>query len=258
MSVDPDEFGGRIALVTGAAGQGIGRAIAARLCAGGARVVITDIHKGRVADVTAELANTAAPGTVFGKHLDVSDTDAIEAVMREVHDEIGPVQLLVNNAAYNVMAPIWDYTLEDWRHVMDVNLNGPWLLSKFAMIQMRAAGGGAIANISTVAPDIGGLGLEGPYAVSKGGLNVLTRSCAHEGGPHGIRANTVTMGVVRGTRFADVLHPELAEDARKTTPLGRLPDPADIAETTAFLLSERARSITGETINVSAGGIMRY
>jgi len=258
MKVDPDEFGGRVALVTGAAGQGIGRAIAARLCAGGARVVITDIHPGRVVDVTAELAAASEPGTVFGWPLDVSDANAVDHVMAQVREEVGPVQMLVNNAAYNVMAPIWEYTLEDWRHVMDVNLNGPWLLSKIAMIQMRAAGGGAIVNISTVAPDIGGLGLEGPYAVSKGGLNVLTRSCAHEGGPFGIRANTVTMGIVRRTRFAEVLQPQLTADAERSTPLGRLPDPGDIAETTAFLLSERARSITGETLNVSAGGIMRY
>ena len=258
MKLDPDEFGGRVALVTGAAGQGIGRAIAARLCAGGARVVVTDIHPGRVVDVTAELATTSEPGTVFGWPLDVSDANAVDRVMGQVLEEVGPVQILVNNAAYNVMAPIWEYTLEDWRHVMDVNLNGPWLLSKTAMIQMRPAGGGAIVNVSTVAPDIGGLGLEGPYAVSKGGLNVLTRSCAHEGGPFGIRANTVTMGIVRGTRFSEVLQPDLAADAERSTPLGRLPDPGDIAETTAFLLSERARSITGETINVSAGGIMRY
>jgi NAD(P)-dependent dehydrogenase (short-subunit alcohol dehydrogenase family) len=142
--------------------------------------------------------------------------------------------------------------------VMDTNVNGPWYLSKVFMTQMRAAGGGAIVNVSTVAPDCGGMGLEGPYAVSKGGLNTLTRSCAHEGGPHGIRANTVTMGMVRGTRFSDVLHPEILEDAMRTSPMGGLPHADDIAEAVAFLASERARFITGETLNVAGGSFMRY
>lgn len=253
-----EEFAGHVALVTGAAGQGIGRAIARRLLAGGARVVVTDVHPARTEKVTAELAAEVQDGQVLGRVLDVRDMAQASAVMDEVRDSFGPVQMLVNNAAYNVMAPIWDYKLEDWREVMEVNLNGPWWLTKLAMIQMRDAGGGAIVNISTVAPDIGGHGLEGPYAVSKGALNVLTRSCAHEGGPFGIRVNTVTMGVVTGTRFTDVLHPDLAEDAVKSTPLGRLPTAADIADATAFLLGPAARSITGETINVAAGNFMRY
>ena len=173
-------------------------------------------------------------------------------------NELGPVQILVNNAAYNVMAPIWDYDPDDWARVMDTNVNGPWYLSKICMTQMRDAGGGAIVNVSTVAPDCGGMGLEGPYAVSKGGLNTLTRSCAHEGGLHGIRANTVTMGMVRGTRFSDVLHPEILEDALKTSPMGDLPHATDIAEAVAFLASDRARFITGETLNVAGGSFMRY
>lgn len=255
---ETEEFRNRVAVVTGAAGQGIGRAIAVRLLAGGARVVITDAHAGRVTSVVEELSAGAAAGAVSGLQLDVGDDAAIERVMTEVHETLGPVQMLVNNAAYNIMAPIWDYKPEDWRRVMDVNLNGPWLLSKIAMTQMRAHGGGAIVNVSTVAPDCGGLGIEGPYAASKGGLNVLTRSCAHEGGPFNIRVNTVTMGMVEGTRFADVLHPELVTEAKASAPLGRLPHADDIAEAAAFLLSDRARAITGETLNVSAGGMMRY
>ena len=136
-------------------------------------------------------------------------------------DELGPISILVNNAAYNVMAPIWDYDPDDWDRVMATNVDGPWYLSKVAMVQMREAGGGSIVNISTVAPDCGGMGLEGPYAVSKGGLNVLTRSCAHEGGPYGIRCNTVTMGLVRGTRFTDVHHPEMVPERGGGRPAGR-------------------------------------
>jgi 3-oxoacyl-[acyl-carrier protein] reductase len=254
-----DDFSGRVALVTGAAGQGIGRAVAARLSAGGADVVVTDLHPGRVERVTEELVAQAPSGRrVIGRVLDVTDLDAIEGVMKDVAAELGPVQILVNNAAFNVMGDIWDYRPDDWRKVMDTNVNGPWYLSKIAMLQMREAGGGVIVNISTVAPDCGGLGLEGPYAVSKGGLNVLTRSCAHEGGRFGIRCNNVTMGLVRGTRFTDVLHPDLLPDAIAAAPLGALPHADDIAEAVAFLACDRSRFITGETLNVAAGQFMRY
>jgi NAD(P)-dependent dehydrogenase (short-subunit alcohol dehydrogenase family) len=260
MKFDAGEFTGQVALVTGAAGQGIGRAIAARLLAGGADVVVTDAHAGRVDKVTSDLAGEARDGQrVAGKVLDVTDFAQADAVADEVLRELGPVGILVNNAAYNVMVPIWDCRPEDWAHVMDVNLNGPWYLSKIFMKQMRdAGGGGVVLNISTVAPDSGAHGREAPYAVSKGGLNTLTRSCAHEGGPFDIRVNTITMGVVTGTRFSDVLHPDLISEAVKNAPLGRLPHATDIAEAAAFLASDRARCITGETLNVAAGSYMRY
>src|SRR6516164_7228959 len=226
-----DEFRGRVALVTGSAGQGIGRAIATRLCAGGAHTVVTDVHPARVERVTEELAAAA---------------------------ELGPIQILVHNAAYNVMGPIFTYRPEDWTRVMDTNLHGPWYLTKVAMLQMRDAGGGVIVSISSVAPENGGNGLESPYTVSKAGLNALARSCAHEGGPHGIRSNIVTMGFVRGTRFSDVLHPDMLAEESSANPLGELPHADDIAEAVAFLASDRARHITGETLNVDSGGYMRY
>ncbi|MUM32847.1 SDR family oxidoreductase, partial [Mycolicibacterium sp. CBMA 361] len=93
---------------------------------------------------------------------------------------------------------------------------------------------------------------------SKGGLNVLTRCCAHEGGPFGIRVNTLTMGVVTGTRFIDVLHPEIAAEELAASPLRRLPDVSDIVEAATFLLSDRSRATTGEIVNVAAGRHMRY
>jgi NAD(P)-dependent dehydrogenase (short-subunit alcohol dehydrogenase family) len=126
------------------------------------------------------------------------------------------------------------------------------------MLQMRDAGGGVIVAVSSVAPDNGGKGIESPYTVSKGGLNALMRSCAHEGGPYGIRCNIVTMGFVRGTRFAEVLHPEMVAAERALNPLGELPHADDIAEAVAFLASDRARYVTGETLNVDSGGYMRY
>jgi 3-oxoacyl-[acyl-carrier protein] reductase len=145
---------------------------------------------------------------------------------------------------------VWDWSVQ-------VNLSGPWYLCRRALPVMRDSGrGGVVVNVSTYATDVGGNGLESPYAIAKGGLNVLTRSVAHEGGPYGIRAVTVSMGVVTGTKFIDD-HPEILArpDARGVLPW--LPSAADIAETIAFLASDRARCITGESVNVSSGSYMR-
>lgn len=251
------EYTGRVALVTAAAGQGIGRAIATRLAADGATVIVTDSHPKRVSTVAAEIAEHTG-ATVYGQHLDVGVREDITRVTDWVLREVGPISMLVNNAAHNEMGSIFDYDPQVWERVMAVNLTGPWLLSKHTMTQMRDAGrGGVILNISTYAPDLGGLGLETPYAVSKGGLNVLTRCCAHEGGPFGIRVNTLSMGVVTGTRFIDVLHPELREAEMAKSPLARLADVSDIVETAVFLISEKSRATTGEILNIAAGTHMR-
>ena len=174
----------------------------------------------------------------------------------EVTRTLGPVQILVNNAAVNVIGSIFDYDPEHWDWCVRVNLSGPWYLCRAVMPQMRDAGGGVIVNVSSYAADVGGGGIEAPYAITKGGLNVLTRSCAHEGGPFGIRAVTVATGIVTGTKFIDD-HPEILESPGNLGPLGSYPDAGDVAEAIAFVASDRARTITGEILNVAAGAYMR-
>lgn len=250
------EFGGRVALVTAAAGKGIGQAIARRLAAGGATVVVTDIHEARTHRVAAEIAADHPGATVVGHPMDAGDRDGIDAVLGEVTRELGPVQILVNNASINVMGSIYEFDPADWDWCVRVNLSGPWYLCRRIMPLMREAGGGAIVNIGSYAPDVGGFGLEAPYAITKGGLNVMTRSCAHEGGPYGIRANCISMGLVAGTKFVDD-HPDVVAMPGMVGPLGALPSTEDIAETAAFLASDRARCITGEIVNVAGGSYMR-
>jgi NAD(P)-dependent dehydrogenase (short-subunit alcohol dehydrogenase family) len=251
-----NEFGGRIALVTAAAGAGVGQATARRLAAGGARVVVTDIHERRTREVSTAIADAYPDTTVIGLPLDAGDRGQIEAVVAEVTRSLGPVQILVNNAAVNVIGSIFDYDPENWDWCLRVNLSGPWYLCRAVMPLMRDAGGGVIVNVSSYAPDVGGAGIEAPYAIAKGGLNVLTRSCAHEGGPFAIRAVTVAMGVVRGTKFIDD-RPELLEQANAESPMGTTATATDVAEAIAFLASDRARHITGESLNVAAGSYMR-
>src|SRR5271166_6782233 len=189
--VDPAEFAGRVALVTAAAGKGIGQAVARRLAAGGARVAVTDIHPGRTETVTAQIAADYPAATVAGYPLDAGDRDQIDAVVDAVTASLGPVQILVNNAAVNVVGSIFGYDPADWDRVVRVNLTGPWYLCRQVMPLMRDAGGGAIVNVSSNAADEGGgFGQEPVYAITKAGLNAMTRACAHDGGPYNIRVNT--------------------------------------------------------------------
>ncbi|OHV29897.1 3-oxoacyl-ACP reductase [Pseudofrankia sp. EUN1h] len=243
-------------LVTAAAGGGIGEATARRFAAAGATVVVTDAHRGRTEAVAARLAREHRHATVVGHQLDVGSRAAIDIVVETVLADHGAVDVLVNNAAFNRMGGHFDYDPADWDRAVEINLSGPWYLCRRLLPAMRDRRRGVVVNVSSYAPDVGGNGLESPYAITKGGLNVLTRSVAHEGGPFGIRAVTVAMGVVGGTRFIDQ-HPEIIEDPGNRGPLPWMPTAGDIAETIAFLASDRARCVTGESVNVASGAYMR-
>lgn len=250
------EFDGKVALVTAAAGLGIGQATARRLASAGAKVVVTDIHPGRTTKVVDAMTTDYPDTEIVGHPLDAGDRGQIDAVVQAVIAQFGRIDIVVNNAAVNILGPIFDYAAEDWDRVMDVNISGPWYLARRVLPHMREQRSGVVINVTSYAGDVGGAGIETPYAVSKGALNTLTRCLAHEGGPFGIRANSVSPGLVDGTKFL-MDHPELRERPDAQSPLGSLPHKDEIAEAIAFLASPRAAHITGEILNITAGTYMR-
>jgi NAD(P)-dependent dehydrogenase (short-subunit alcohol dehydrogenase family) len=247
------EFEGRVSLVTAAAGAGIGRATARRLAQGGAAVAVTDAHGGRTAETTEALV------AEFGDHiagypLDVADRSRVDAVLARVSRDLGPLDILVNNAAINIAGPLSSYRVEDWQRVMDVDLNACFYLVRQVLPGMMERRRGVIVNVASVAGWLGGRDGEGPYAAAKAALLALTRSVAAEGGPCGVRCNAVAPGLI-GSRCSEEDASLQAEIER--TPLRRQGRPEEVASCIAFLASDRSSFVTGEAINVSGGWYMR-
>jgi NAD(P)-dependent dehydrogenase (short-subunit alcohol dehydrogenase family) len=164
------------------------------------------------------------------------------------------VDVLVNNAAINVLAPLSRYETDDWDRVMAVDLDAAFYLIRRALPGMLERGQGSIVNITSVAAFLGNV-QEGPYAAAKAGLHALTRSVAVEGGPRGVRCNAVATGIIESRfvqRYAEAMEPE-----KQRTPLRRFGRPEEVAELVAFLVSERSAFITGEVINISGGWYLR-
>jgi NAD(P)-dependent dehydrogenase (short-subunit alcohol dehydrogenase family) len=246
-------FEGRVALVTGAAGGGIGEATARRLAREGAVVAVTDAHAARTHAAVQALRADPRSGVVIGHPLDVGDRRQIDDVIRAVEDQVGTVDILVNNAAVNVLGPLSDYEADSWDRVMDVDLHGCWYLMRTLLPRMMDAGRGSIVNISSVASYLGGGG-EGAYAAAKAGLQSLTRTAASEGGPYGVRVNAVAAGIV-STRFVQANLDRLAPEMERV-PLRRFAGPDEIANVVAWLVAEESSYVTGAVINASGGWYM--
>lgn len=243
-------FDGRVALVTGAGGAGMGSAICHRLAREGAAIVAVEQHERRAEQIGEQLrAEHDVP--VRACTADVSDRDAIDALIEEATGELGPIDILVNNAAINPQGSIFDYDPDTFDQVIQVDLNACWYLIRRTIGAMRELGRGSIVNISSVAAYNGGRGREAPYSAAKAGLLEITRSVAIEAGPHGIRCNAIAPGII-ASKFTEKHAERLQADA-DATPLRRHGRASEIANVVAFLVSEESSYITGEVINVSGG-----
>lgn len=237
-----------IALVTGAA-QGIGFACAKALASDGFRVVLSDIQKDRVTEAAAQLGNGAV-----AYHCDMSDTDQINALFDKIETDVGPVHTLVNNAGVAMPGEFLSYDLDDFRKVIDINVTGVFLATQRAGRGMVKHGlSGSIINMSSINAEVAIPAIPA-YCASKGGVRQLTKVASLALAPHGVRVNAVGPGSIDTAMMAGVnASPEATATAMSRTPLKRLGQAEEIANTVAFLASDKASYITGETIYVDGG-----
>jgi 3-oxoacyl-[acyl-carrier protein] reductase len=239
-------------LVTGGA-KGIGRACCLRLAQAGANVAINYLTSDEQARETAELV-----GRIGVKaHLvcaDVASPEQVTAMVDEVVDALGPVDLLVNNAGVFHFLPHEETSLEIWRKTLDVNLTGAYLVTWAVKPTMIERGFGRIVNIASIA-GLRPRPMSIAYAASKAGLIGLTKSLAEALAPHNIRVNAIAPGLIDTEILSDVRQ-ERIDAIVQSTPLGRIGSGADVADATLFLLSEQSSFITGQTLVVCAGRVM--
>jgi 3-oxoacyl-[acyl-carrier protein] reductase len=237
-----------ISVVTGAA-RSLGRAIAETLHKQGHAVALTDIDEQEAARVAASLDPSGKAARAY--RLDVSSSAEVTSAFEQIVADLGTPTALVNNAGIYPDHALLDMPEEAWDAVLDVNLKGTFLCSQaFARQRVAAGGGGAIVNLASTAGFSARVGAA-HYSASKAGVVMLTKSMAQEWGPHSIRVNAVAPGFIEVRD--DQVSPEYKSQMLTLIPLGRAGKAPNIADTVAFLLSEGADFITGETIVVDGG-----
>lgn len=242
---------GRTALVTGA-GTGIGRAIAGRLAASGYRVVVNDLDGAAAERAAAEVGGVTVAA-------DVGDRAAVGRMVAGAVAALGRLDVLVNNAGICRLGPIADFPEADWRATFRVNVDGVFFCCQAVLPHMARQGAGHIVNIASWSGKAGAAHF-GAYCASKFAVIGLTQALAREVAGQGIRVNAVCPGIVGGTDMRADIDAQsraagrpTAEERLPLIPLGRLAEPADVAAVVAFLVSEEARYMTGQAINVTGG-----
>lgn len=256
---------GKVALVTGAA-SGIGEQCARQLAQDGAAVVIADLNLQNARQVAESIV--ASGGKSIAVAMDVTNEEAVDAGIEETVAKLGGIDVLVSNAGIQIVNPIEDYALSDWKKMLAIHLDGAFLTTRAAIRHMYKAGkGGAIIYMGSVHSHEASK-LKSAYVTAKHGLLGLARVVAKEGGPRGVRANVVCPGFVR-TPLVDKQIPEQAKalgisEAEvvsnvmlKETVDGEFTTGADVARTVAFLAGFESAALTGQSVVVSHGWFMQ-
>ncbi|POX42200.1 short chain dehydrogenase [Streptomyces sp. Ru73] len=243
---------GRTAVVTAAAGAGIGGATARRLLEEGASVVLSDAHARRLKESEAALAEEFGAGRVAALPCDVTDEDQVNALLDLAGERHGRLDVVVNNAGLGGTADLVDMTDEQWDRVLDVTLNGTFRCTRAALRRMKAAGhGGVVVNNASV---VGWRAQRGQahYAAAKAGVMALTRCAAVEAAEYGVRVNAVAPSLAMHPHLAKVTTPELLAELTEREAFGRYAEPWEVANVIVFLASDYSSYMTGEVVPVSS------
>lgn len=238
---------GKVAVVTGAA-RGIGRSIATVLGAQGASVAVWDLDEAGAEETAAAIRKTG--GTAVACAGDSALAETVRALAAHTRRELGPVSILVNNAGISAFEPFLDITEDSWDRVMRINLKGPFLCTRELLPEMVAARWGRIINISSSSAQTGAPAM-GHYAASKGGVIGFTKALAIEYAAEGITVNNVPPGFVDTPMLRE--SPVDVEQQATVMPMRRAGRPEDIAFAVAYLASEEAGYVTGQTLSVNGG-----
>jgi 2-hydroxycyclohexanecarboxyl-CoA dehydrogenase len=240
----------RVALVTGAA-AGIGAAICRRLARDGIAIGVLDV----LIDGATQVANeiVAAGGKAIPLQASITDRGQVKAALAKLREAFGPVTILVNNAGITGFIPFEELTDAQWDKMFEVNVKGTFIVTQLALPDMKAAGWGRIVNISSSSAQSGAVRMA-HYSASKGAIIALTKTLAREFGPLGITCNNIPPRFVMNTVMSEANIDESSKKAMiEAGPIQRSGEPADIAGACAWLVSEEAGYVTGQTIGVNGG-----
>lgn len=242
---------GRTAVITAAAGAGIGGATARRFLEEGARVLISDAHARRLKEYGAALAGEFAPDRVAVLPCDVTDEEQVQALFEAAVREHGRLDILVNNAGLGGTSALVDMSDDQWTRVLDVTLNGTFRCTRTALRHMRDSGGGVIVNNASVVGWRAQAG-QAHYAAAKAGVMALTRCAAVEAAEYGVRVNAVSPSLAMHPHLVKVTSAELLAELTAREAFGRYAEPWEVANVIVFLASGYSSYMTGEVVAVSS------
>jgi len=242
---------GKNILITGAA-QGIGKSIAIEMAKEGANIGVADINLGTAESAAQEISSSGVKSTAL--QLDVSNQSSVTDAVQAFTEELGSLDVLVNNAGITRDTLLMRMKEEDWDAVLNINLKGTFLCMKESVKIMAKQRYGKIINISSVVAFIGNPG-QANYSASKAGLIGLTRTVAREYASRGIRVNAIAPGFIK-TAMTDVLPDNVKDEMMKAIPLGQFGTPEDVARAAIFLSSPESDYLTGQVIHVNGGMYM--
>ena len=250
MILDLFDLSGRIALITGSS-QGIGLTLAGGLARAGATIVINGRTPERLEGPLATLR--AAGHEAHASAFDVTVPDAVEAGVAEIETRVGPIDILVNNAAIQIRSPLATVSIEDWRTLLDHDLTSVFVVGRAVGTRMADRGHGKIINICSMQSELGRPSI-GPYAAAKGGVKMLTKAMCAEWAPKGVQVNGLGPGYF-ATEMTRPLREDLEFDGwlRRRTPAGRWGEPDELVGAAIFLASSASDYVNGHILYVDGG-----